>query len=278
MTANFPVGPASRRPFSLADVVDGIGTEEFGARLVGFLHDMCGADHCAVFRLGSESITALAASSFDPTRPATPMVERYVREGFWRKDPALSIARSRLAECSASVIRLDLDDSGYSDLRPRVYPQVRDRILLCGRRDEVEFGLSIVRSQPNPAFGGEALQQLTHLADTLLAAMAKHVRVLMHAPDMAAALRELGEIENCFLARSKLPRRELEVCARVLLGLSTAGIALDLGVGEESVKTYRKRAYQRLGIATERELLHWYLAQWSAWRCRMHAPQRATLH
>jgi DNA-binding CsgD family transcriptional regulator len=55
------------------------------------------------------------------------------------------------------------------------------------------------------------------------------------------------------------------VCARVLYGLSSTAIALDLDVGEETVKTYRKRAYQRLAIGSERELLNWYLAQWSRW-------------
>jgi DNA-binding CsgD family transcriptional regulator len=63
-----------------------------------------------------------------------------------------------------------------------------------------------------------------------------------------------------------LPRREAEVCARILYGMSSVGIALDLSVSEETVKTYRKRAYQRLNIGSERELLTWYLARWSRWR------------
>ena len=67
----------------------------------------------------------------------------------------------------------------------------------------------------------------------------------------------------------------------MLYGLSTVGIALDLEIGEESVKTYRKRAYQRLRIGTERELLTWYLALWSTWRGRVFAPgvpSQAALH
>jgi len=67
-------------------------------------------------------------------------------------------------------------------------------------------------------------------------------------------------------------------CSRILYGLSSIGISLDLGAGEESAKTYRKRAYQRLRIGSERELLHWYLAQWSAWRGHLYAPVRNTIH
>lgn len=262
----------------LADLVEGIGTEDFGSRLVGLLHDVCGADHCVVFQLGDESISALTSGSFDPTHAATPMVERYVREGLWRGDPAMTMARSQLGASSMSIIHVDLTDMGYTQLRPRVYPQVRDRVVVCGRRDKMDFGLSVVRTYPNPAFGAGAIERLSELSDTLLSAMAKHVSILLHKPNVALALTELAEIESCFIARSDLPRRELEVCARILYGLSSIGISLDLGVGEESVKTYRKRAYQRLCIGSERELLHWYLAQWSAWRGHLYAPTRSTVH
>ena len=95
--------------------------------------------------------------------------------------------------------------------------------------------------------------------------LAKHADVCQSRPNVAQALTTLPEIENCIVATSHLPRREAEVCARILYGLSSVGIALDLTVSEETVKTYRKRAYQRLSIGSERELLTWYLARWSRW-------------
>jgi DNA-binding CsgD family transcriptional regulator len=267
-----------RQRSGLSGLVDGIGTEQFGSRLVGLLHDVCGADHCAAFQLGGDTISALAFSSFDPAQSRMRMVERYVCEGLWRKDPALSMARIQVDAACDSLIHVDLNDRGYDDLRPHIYPQVRDRVVVCGRRNNIEFGLSVVRSDPSPEFKAGALERLADLSDTLLSAMAKHVSVLMSRPNVASALTDLQEIENCFHARSELPRRELEVCARILYGLSSIGISLDLGVGEESVKTYRKRAYQRLNIGCERELLHWYLLQWSVWRGHHYAPTRSFVH
>jgi DNA-binding NarL/FixJ family response regulator len=73
----------------------------------------------------------------------------------------------------------------------------------------------------------------------------------------------LGDIEECITGTMLLPRREAQVCSRILYGLSSAGIALHLDVSEQTVKTYRKRAYERLGIGSERELLTWYLRRWS---------------
>jgi DNA-binding CsgD family transcriptional regulator len=89
----------------------------------------------------------------------------------------------------------------------------------------------------------------------------------------------LPEIESCIVATSPLPRREAEVCARILYGLSSVGIALDLSVSEETVKTYRKRAYQRLVIGSERELLTWYLSHWNRWSAeRFQAAASTALH
>lgn len=88
-------------------------------------------------------------------------------------------------------------------------------------------------------------------------------------PDLSQALRSLDQIENC-LANALVPltRRESAVCARILYGMSSAGIALELNLGEETVMTYRKRAYFRLGFATQRELLLWYLDLWGALNLR----------
>jgi DNA-binding CsgD family transcriptional regulator len=51
-----------------------------------------------------------------------------------------------------------------------------------------------------------------------------------------------------------LTRRERETCARAAVGITAEGAALDLGIGVASVLTYRKRAYQRLGVSTAYEL------------------------
>ncbi|MBQ0919700.1 LuxR family transcriptional regulator, partial [Hydrogenophaga aromaticivorans] len=46
-----------------------------------------------------------------------------------------------------------------------------------------------------------------------------------------------------------LSPRERAVCARIALGLSAEGIAVDLDVAPSTVITLRKRAYQKLAEA-----------------------------
>lgn len=45
-----------------------------------------------------------------------------------------------------------------------------------------------------------------------------------------------------------LTPREVQVCARLLSGMTYEGVAIDLGLCLPTVKTYRIRAFGRLGI------------------------------
>ena len=51
-----------------------------------------------------------------------------------------------------------------------------------------------------------------------------------------------------------LTGRELDVCERLLRGWTHDGIAADLGVSLATVKTYRARAFARLGLHFRSEL------------------------
>ena len=72
------------------------------------------------------------------------------------------------------------------------------------------------------------------------------------------ALTSLFDVESCLAESTTLPRRQVEVCARILLGFSREHISNDLGIGMETVHTHRKRAYHRLRVANEQELAAWY--------------------
>ena len=54
--------------------------------------------------------------------------------------------------------------------------------------------------------------------------------------------------------QAELTDRELDVCARLLQGMTHEGIASDLGLSVPTVKTYRNRAFVRLGIHFRNEL------------------------
>ena len=251
---------------ALALLVNTIGEDRFGPALARFLNELCGADHFAAFLLGRGELRVVAACCVEPERTAHDRVDTYVNQGWWKHDPAMTEAQRCLATLRSSVIHVDFSDNGYAAMRPSVYPHVRDRLLLCGHGRNSDFGLSIVRADPHAPFAREAIEKVALSAELLMSLLDKHADIRQTRPNVAQALTQLDEIENCIVATSVLPRREAEVTSRILYGMSSVGIALDLSVSEETVKTYRKRAYQRLGIGSERELLTWYLERWSLWR------------
>lgn len=263
---------------ALARLVEAVGEDHFGPALAHFLHHLCGADHFAAFRIGCDELREVAACCIDPERTARDRVESYVNQGWWRHDPAMSEASRCLLSSTPTLIHVDFDDDGYAELRPRVYPHVRDRLLLCGHGANTAFGLSILRADSRTPFADDAIDNVIRSAELLMAMLTKHTDIRQSRPNVAQALTALEEIERCIMATSGLPRREAEVSARILYGLSSAGIALDLAVSEETVRTYRKRAYQRLGIGSERELLTWYLARWSSWRGHRFTLGKGPLH
>lgn len=250
----------------LPDIIEAIGSDRFGVKLLAYLHKMCGADHCAVFQLGNDSLSKVAVGSHDGTDVASLQASRYLDQQYWRKDPAMCEAQSRVLMKEPVLIRVDISDLIDTDLRDTIYPHIRERLVVAGRRSESAFGLSILRSDVHGAFTDSDVDRIGSVAELLVSLLAKHADLVLNRPNVALALTSLTEIERCMVAMTDLPRREAEVCARVLFGLSTIGIALDLSIGEESVKTYRKRAYQRLQIGCGRELLTWYLALWSQWK------------
>jgi len=273
MVQEGPAGGASQG--SLAHLVDAIGHDRFGPALASYLHGLCGADHFAAFRLGQDELREVAACCVEPARTARDRVESYVKLGLWKHDPAMTEAQRCVQHAAPALIHVDFSDQGYTALRPQVYPHVRDRVLLCGRAASGAFGLSVLRADPHSPFGDENLRRLGEAADLLVAVLGKHAESSQSRPNVAQALTALPDIESCIVEMGALPRREAEVCARILYGLSSVGIALDLSVSEETVKTYRKRAYQRLNIGSERELLTWYLARWSHWSLQRHALVRS---
>ena len=263
---SFEFNPVSTRQLlevTLPDIVGAIGTPSFAPCMGDFIAQVCGADHFAVFVLGHDEVSAL---EIDPSETAQRQVSLYESKQYWKKDPMILEAARCGLRGEARMIQADMSNVFDSRLRDLLYPNIRERLVLCGRRGSVAYGLSILRSERCADMTESQENALISSASHVVSALAKHDETLWRRPAPSDSLTTLAEISDCIRESKLLPKREGEVCARVLYGMSAAGIALDLGIGEESAKTYRKRAYSHLGIGSPRELLVWYLQLWSSRR------------
>ncbi len=257
---------------SLASVVDRIGEDSFFESLLTYLHATIGAEHCAILAFDADRPVKVGAVSYDGGDLAGRQIDLYLAQ-YWQHDPTMIAAARMFGGNCSSLLRLDPDSLPPSGLRDLVYRQahISDRLLLCGTANGTAINVSIVRSSLHGKFSGAEISHLLHMAETLLAVVRKHAGLITRQSDIATALSNPEIIADCmFQAPEGLSKREIEVCARILFGISSLGISLDLNIGEETVKTYRKRAYERLGIATQRELLMWYLRLWGQRSAKPH--------
>jgi DNA-binding CsgD family transcriptional regulator len=259
LAANFPA------------LIMSIGQKQFGAQLLTMLNDICGAEHATVFHLTADNLVEVTAASMDGSDTAHRQVGVYLNEGLWRRDPTVNEAKLRLTSENEAFVRTDVEHLSDDVLREIVYGEqhISDRLLICSRWGEDIVGLSVLRSSEVGPFTQTHIDAVRSVAGTIFALLAKHISITWDGPNITVAFTSLEEIETCVSdCAALLPRREAEVCSRVIYGMSSVGIALELNISEETVMTYRKRTYHRLGIATQRELLLWYLELWSHWQDR----------
>ena len=101
-------------------------------------------------------------------------------------------------------------------------------------------------------FTRDQIRRLLTVAPAVSAAVARHF-----LPDAAPDDNPMRRLETLFASGepfAALTGREKEVCLRILSGFTSEAIAAELGISLHSALTYRKRAYDRLGISSQNEL------------------------
>lgn len=269
MTPGFEVIELENRPAPVApELVESVGSQDFAQHLLHYVRGFDGLGetaYVALYQLADTALTEISMAGVEGAGRCRRMARAYM-EHLHPVDPLSDAVLAAQESRTPRLYRMDVDAVPSGRARDILYGEtnVRQRLILSGHSSNASICLSIMR--PNSRFvagGGQEVSGIASSAGTLIALAAKHVR-LSHQYDLSAAFDSLPDIDRCVLgAPENLSPREAQVCARILYGQLTAGIALDLGIGEETVVTYRKRAYQRLEIATRQELLRWYVKTWS---------------
>jgi DNA-binding CsgD family transcriptional regulator len=114
-----------------------------------------------------------------------------------------------------------------------------------GRGGNALLAVNLYRHRAQPRFSPAELDTVLDVAGTLLAVVQRHIEL---GTALATPLQRLRQLCPALTAR------ECDVCDRLLRGMSFDGIAADIGLSATTVKTYRNRAFERLGIHHRNEL------------------------
>lgn len=255
----------------LTEVTKAQGEPAFVDHLMRLLNRIVPVDHCAVFTFSPEGHAEhLFTQSKMPKSRAERLASDYVG-GYFADDPNFA-AVERLRQGMATttdIMPLDLQGD-YDAAYRRHFFERNDLIDKASIAAAVESGVvycNFYRMGGSGRYSPEDWRRLTHFLPLVTSLIAAHYKMRHAYPAADATADGSGarSLIHSVIGRAappfdRLTGREREVCARVLLGFTSEAIALDLGIASSSVATYRKRAYHKLGIASQNELFSLCLA------------------
>lgn len=246
------VPPAAPEAALLTGLVHALGLPEFRAELLDRVREVVPASSCSVYRLGARPRLFLSGSAGVPD--TTRDCWRAYLSGPHRADRSLLPGEGAAASGQPVVSHITAREVP-PEHRMRVYEAhgVAERVSVVQRVDDgAVFAVNFYRhAQERPYTDGQ-LEAFGSVAGAVLALTRKHVALAGGAPD-AASPEDLHRRQLLALCPA-LTARELDVCERLLRGMTQEGVAADLGLSLPTVKTYRNRAFARLGIHFRSEL------------------------
>ncbi|MFY3386523.1 helix-turn-helix transcriptional regulator [Paracidovorax sp. MALMAid1276] len=269
-----PPQPAGPTGAALAAMVQRLGEPGFVPGLLQAMAPLLPAASWSVYRTGRRCKPTLFMSASlgvpDTTQDCwwAYLSGPYRRDSTWGRPLEVEVPTAPLTQlCHVTAQELE------GEHRARVYDAhgMAERVSVVDHEaDGSVFAVNFYRHQHQPPFRDQHLGGFEAVAPVLLALARKHIQLSQGAtpasavPGAAPALQApLGHAATSSLPalRARLLRtsdqltdRELDVCARLLQGMTHEGIASDLGLGVPTVKTYRNRAFARLGIHFRNEL------------------------
>lgn len=245
----------------LEDLILALGTALFDQSLMATLSRLAKAEHFSLIHMQPDDrVSFITAASIDGVSLPESLQQLYATH-YYRFDPNGDYLHAEKLSTTPWIRRLKVTEIEHPDYRRLWYERmgIIDRLSILAYQDRGLYCLNCYRiSEP---FSDRESALLERAAPLLMSVAIKQTRLsgaLAKFQSRDAQMRELGSrLQN--LCPGLTPR-EQEVTTRILLGMTSEGIALDLDIKTQSVLTYRKRAYAKLGICSQNELFSIYLA------------------
>lgn len=236
---------------ALAEVVDAIGHGNFAQRALAALNGIVAAGSWSVYRCYDDRPPQLHLSASHGLPDTTADCFRAYRDqGLYLADRSFDAVRGDPGG-GARVLQLQADEIGNPQHRDAIYVRhaVEERLSLAWTlADGSLMAINLYRHRHQRPLAQGSAAVFAEAAPVIRSAVLRHL-ALAQPP---ASPRERLQ-SRC----PSLTERELDVLVRLLDGLTYDGIASDLGLSVASVKTYRGRAFERLGIHFRSQLFAW---------------------
>lgn len=231
--------------------IAGIGTPSLAGSFLSAMQELLPASHCTVFALEANGRVAAVSTASAHGEVAAVTAVEYYRNRFDLQDSnmvwmARKKAPVRPQTWLSHQYAEDVRDPHYRDVC-YTQPGIRERTsVLLLNPDGGRIAVSFYRNLAYKPFDERDFHIITTCAPVLQAAVTAHVRATSE-PTAGDTLHHK--------VLSLLANRERQVVAHLLAGKTSRETAELLGLRLTTVLTYRYRAFAKLGVRTQRELL-----------------------
>lgn len=237
---------------SAGRLIEVVGTAKFESEMFRAVRDAFNCEHMsAIVSRGQAGSRALMSATKDAISIPRQVAEKYAIQ-YWPLDPANRAAQER-QNTNRFALRIapddDIKDAKYRYECYTLYRLV-DRLTIVQRNGETLYRMNFYAG--GRRFADSAVRQMVSYADLMMSLLVRHDAAgVDDTEDRTAELYR----DRLRLVSPGMPRRETEVCTAIMLGMTSDAIAVKLGISVNTVLTYRKRAYGRLNICCQNELM-----------------------
>jgi DNA-binding CsgD family transcriptional regulator len=239
---------AANTQSALAGMISQLGSPAFTTEGLCQLNEALQVGSWSVYRTDFTRPPVYYLSSSFRRQDTTSVCFQAYRNHLYKQDLTFDALGSRDSQHALKLLRLSAQEVSNPAHRHLIYErhQIRERLSVAKQcADNSILSVNLYRHTDQRGYGASDLEIFANLARPLFALVERQIALHHPARSEADALKQLAP---------DITTRELEVCVRLLAGMTHDGVACDLGISPTTVKTYRQRAFSRLGIHHNNEL------------------------
>jgi DNA-binding CsgD family transcriptional regulator len=256
------VPPSQSMQHASGQAILSIARPEFGRRFFEFMHQEFGATQAIVFSRdnAADKVTTLLAENEISTKEPNELASRYTTR-YWPRDPNINFLSSS-QDRKILVKMLDHASLHGTEYWYNLFerPALIDKMSVIISGPKLPLYVNLYRSRIRGKFDSCDRDRLLKAQDTVAAILEKHFE-LIDGQECSEQMLTKAFLSPSLAATAKLSLREAQICARIVLGATVEDIAEELNLSLNSVTTYRKRAFSKIGISTHKQLFAHVLAR-----------------
>ena len=250
----------------LLPAINSSGSSNFAPKLLEYINKIITVDHLtAVSYHKRRGLETLITYGSVPDKEARSLARKYEQE--YHRDPNFS-QLEHAQEQPVKPIPFSPEDISDEDYIKTFYTNngIVDKIstIVCVGNDRILS--SFYRCFPNDCYNDQDKIVLNIILPMATSLIYNHYRLVK-----AESKKENTETNHSIpqgihsIISSDIPPfsllslRERDICERTLLGSTAAEISNELGIAQSTVITHRKRAYNKLSIASHKDLFTLFL-------------------